>query len=192
MESAHIAHRDELFDSAKELGIVESCLIHLMKNVAALVRQFASATHHKRFWHSTHAHTISIKLELVLHDLLRAYVEAFFKVLDPYFGNRVRVVAVLVSLLIRVNMHPARFFNKSRKLLASWGVEGVGGGGGIHRECPHIELTAHLSLQRSQIPCVSLADLDQRQRVTFEIECDNGFENTDSTMKGCYTIVNVD
>ena len=89
MESAHIAHRDELFDSAKELGIVESCLIHLMKNVAALVRQFASATHHKRFWHSTHAHTISIKLELVLHDLLRAYVEAFFKVLDPYFGNRV-------------------------------------------------------------------------------------------------------
>ena len=62
-----------------------------------------------------------------------------------------------------VNMHPARFFNKSRKLLASWGVEGGGGGGGIHQECPHIELTAHLSLQRSQIPCVSLADLDQQR-----------------------------
>ena len=26
----------------------------------------------------------------------------------------------------------------------------------------------------------------------FEIDCDNGWENDDASMKGCYTIVNVD
>ena len=41
-------------------------------------------------------------------------------------------------------------------------------------------------------PKPTTGTLSSDQRVTFEIDCDNGFENTDSTMKGCYTIVNVD
>ena len=45
--------------------------------------------------------------------------------------------------------------------------------------------------QRSE-SLIWVGSLTASQRVTFEIECDNGFENTDSTMKGCYTIVNVD
>ena len=32
----------------------------------------------------------------------------------------------------------------------------------------------------------------ERERVTFEIDVDNGWENDDASMKGCYTIVNVD
>ena len=45
--------------------------------------------------------------------------------------------------------------------------------------------------QRSE-SFIWVGNLNANQRVTFEIDCDNGWENTDSTMKGCYTIVNVD
>ena len=45
--------------------------------------------------------------------------------------------------------------------------------------------------QRSE-SLIWVGNINANQRVTFEIDCDNGWENTDSTMKGCYTIVNVD
>ena len=50
-----------------------------------------------------------------------------------------------------------------------------------------LEVAVHLAGRREDA-----LDLTANQRVTFEIDCDNGWENTDSTMKGCYTIVNVD
>ena len=47
------------------------------------------------------------------------------------------------------------------------------------------------SWERSE-SLIWVGNINANQRVTFEIDCDNGWENTDSTMKGCYTIENVD
>ena len=45
--------------------------------------------------------------------------------------------------------------------------------------------------QRSE-SLIWVGSLTVNQRVTFEIDVDNGWENDDASMKGCYTIVNVD
>ena len=45
--------------------------------------------------------------------------------------------------------------------------------------------------QRSE-SLIWVGSLTENERVTFEIDCDNGWENDDASMKGCYTIVNVD
>ena len=39
---------------------------------------------------------------------------------------------------------------------------------------------------------LAAASVVPRTPVTFEIDVDNGWENDDASMKGCYTIVNVD